>query len=50
MIDAINLIFGEHLLEVLVQLFRRFQIMAKRFLYNDASPMSVFFFGEAGFS
>ena len=44
MIDAVNLIFREHLLEVLVELFRRFQVMAERFLDNDARPMPVFLF------
>src|ERR1700682_1988482 len=49
MIDAINLIFREYLLEVLVQLFRGFQIMAKRFLDNDPSPVSTFFFRKPRF-
>ena len=47
-VDAVDLIFGEDLLEVLVELFGGFQIVAKRFFHDHASPVPVFFFGQAG--
>src|ERR1700688_30385 len=46
MIDAVDLIFVEDLLELLVELSRGLQVVAERLFDNNAGPMTVFFLGE----
>ena len=41
MIDAIDLIFGEHALNLRIQSLRRFQIVSERLLDDHATPASV---------
>src|SRR6202158_2225600 len=49
-IDAVDLLFRQNLLQLLVELLRRFQIMAE-WLFDDAArPAPVFFFRQAGFA
>src|SRR5579859_817772 len=50
MVNAENLLFGEDLLNVLVQLLCGFEVVAE-WLFNDhASPLAVFLLGEANFA
>src|SRR5208283_659752 len=48
MVDAVDLLFGEDLLEVVVELDSGLQVVAKRLFNDDASPLAVFFLGHAG--
>src|SRR5882762_8564447 len=49
-IDAIDLLFREDLLQILVKLLRRFQVVAERFFDDYACPAAVFFFRQAAFA
>ena len=43
-IDAVDLVFGEDLLQILVELLGGFEVVAERLFDDDARPVSVFFF------
>src|SRR5690349_9220234 len=47
MVDAINLVFVQDLAELLVELFRRGQIVTKRLFDDDSRPPSVLLFRQA---
>ena len=47
-VDAVDLIFGEALFQVFVELDRRRVVVAEGFFDDDARPVTVFFLNEAG--
>src|SRR5690348_12652162 len=50
MVNAKNLLFGQYLLDVLVQLLRGFEVVAERLFDDHASPLAAFLPGEANFA
>ncbi len=47
-VDAVNLFLRQDLLQVLVKLARRVQIVSKGFLHDHPGPVIVFFLGQPG--
>src|SRR6266850_2029900 len=50
MIDAINLMFRKNLLQILVELLRRFQVVPERLFDDYACPAAAFFFRQSAFA
>ncbi len=44
MIDAVDLLFGQNLVQFLIQLLGRFEIVTKRLFDDNARPMASLFF------
>src|SRR5256885_16979742 len=49
-VDAVDLVLRQNLLQFLVELLRRFQVMAERLFDDHARPAAVFFLREAAFA
>src|SRR5258708_29636675 len=47
MVDAVDLLFGQDFLEIVVELNGGLQIVAEWFFNDDAGPLAVFFFRHA---
>ena len=46
MVDAVDLVFVEHLLQFFIELASGLQVVAERLFDDYAGPMAVFFLGQ----